>query len=130
MFVTELTRDNKKSIHEQLSKYLMTNLKPGADPAVVNDLMKVTLHVIYCQILFLTEWAGGNVFILEDDVCGSGESPQYMAPVQYFFGKCWEISNWREMVIKVTVLKLAYSLLRGITPFLYFFSSRGFSLRS
>ncbi|XP_068686798.1 dedicator of cytokinesis protein 9-like [Montipora foliosa] len=42
VFVTELTVDNTKTIHEQLSKYLMSNLKPGADPAVVNDLMKLS----------------------------------------------------------------------------------------
>ena len=42
MFITEQSLDNKKTIHEQLSKYLMTTLKPGADPAVVNDLMKVS----------------------------------------------------------------------------------------
>ena len=41
VFITEQSLDNKKTIHEQLSKYLMTTLKPGADPAVVNDLMKV-----------------------------------------------------------------------------------------
>lgn len=49
MFITEQTLDNKKTIHEQLSKYLMTTLKPGADPAVVNDLMKV-LHCYETQI--------------------------------------------------------------------------------
>jgi len=43
VFITEQSLDNKKTIHEQLSKYLMTTLKPGADPVVVNDLMKV-LH--------------------------------------------------------------------------------------
>ena len=48
MFITEQTLDNKKTIHEQLSKYLMTTLKPGADPAVVNDLMKV-LHCYEIQ---------------------------------------------------------------------------------
>ncbi|KAK2573394.1 Dedicator of cytokinesis protein 9 [Acropora cervicornis] len=42
VFVTELAVDNSKTIHEQLSKYLMTNLKPGADPVVVNDLMKLS----------------------------------------------------------------------------------------
>lgn len=41
VFVTELAVDKSKTIHEQLSKYLMTNLKPGADPAVVENLMKV-----------------------------------------------------------------------------------------
>ena len=49
MFITEQSLDNKKTIHEQLSKYLMTTLKPGADPAVVNDLMKV-LHCYKTQI--------------------------------------------------------------------------------
>ena len=47
VFVTELAHDNKKTIHEQLSKYLMTTLKPGADPVVVNDLMKVTRLFIW-----------------------------------------------------------------------------------
>lgn len=41
VFVTETTPNNSRTIHEQLSKYLMANLKPGADPAVVNDFMKV-----------------------------------------------------------------------------------------
>lgn len=49
VFITEQTLDNKKTIHEQLSKYLMTTLKPGADPVVVNDLMKV-LHCHKIQI--------------------------------------------------------------------------------
>ena len=52
VFVTELTVDNTKTIHEQLSKYLMSNLKPGADPAVVNDLMKVVWHLISFETLF------------------------------------------------------------------------------
>lgn len=47
VFVTELAVDNSKTIHEQLSKYLMTNLKPGADPVVVNDLMKVECMGLY-----------------------------------------------------------------------------------
>ncbi|XP_078379462.1 dedicator of cytokinesis protein 11-like isoform X4 [Oculina patagonica] len=42
VFITEQPLDNNKTIHEQLSKYLMTTLKPGADPAVVNDLMKLS----------------------------------------------------------------------------------------
>ncbi|XP_068686823.1 dedicator of cytokinesis protein 9-like [Montipora foliosa] len=42
VYVTELTLGNTKTIHEQLSKYLMSNLKPGADPAVANDLMKLS----------------------------------------------------------------------------------------
>lgn len=42
VFITEQSLDNKKTIHEQLSKYLMTSLKPGADPVVVNDLMKLS----------------------------------------------------------------------------------------
>ncbi|XP_073255433.1 dedicator of cytokinesis protein 11-like [Porites lutea] len=42
VFVTETTPDNSRTIHEQLSKYLMANLKPGADPAVVNDFMKLS----------------------------------------------------------------------------------------
>lgn len=47
VFVTELALDKSKTIHEQLSKYLMTNLKPGADPVVVNDLMKVECMGLY-----------------------------------------------------------------------------------
>ena len=52
MYVTELTVDNTKTIHEQLSKYLMSNLKPGADPAVANDLMKVVWRLISFETLF------------------------------------------------------------------------------
>ncbi|XP_022797946.1 dedicator of cytokinesis protein 11-like [Stylophora pistillata] len=42
VFITDQPLDNKNTIHEQLSKYLMTTLKPGADPAVVNDLMMLS----------------------------------------------------------------------------------------
>ena len=55
VFVTELAVDNRKTIHEQLSKYLMTNLKPGADPVVVNDLMKVECMGLY-QSRNLLHW--------------------------------------------------------------------------
>ena len=44
MFITEQALDNNKTIHEQLSKYLMTSLKPGADPVLVNELMTVKLR--------------------------------------------------------------------------------------
>lgn len=57
VFITEQSLDNKKTIHEQLSKYLMTTLKPGADPAVVNDLMKV-LHRYKTHIERETEREG------------------------------------------------------------------------
>lgn len=60
VFITEQSLDNKKTIHEQLSKYLMTTLKPGADPVVVNDLMKV----LYCYKTHIekeTKREGGGV---------------------------------------------------------------------
>ena len=56
VFITEQSLDNKKTIHEQLSKYLMTTLKPGADPVVVNDLMKV----LHCYETKLNRKGGGG----------------------------------------------------------------------
>ncbi|XP_048588509.1 dedicator of cytokinesis protein 9 isoform X4 [Nematostella vectensis] len=40
VFVTETVPNSSKTVHEELAKYLMVTLKPGADPAVVNNLMK------------------------------------------------------------------------------------------
>ena len=36
-----------------LSKYLMSNLKPGADPAVVKDFMKVVWRLISFETLLI-----------------------------------------------------------------------------
>lgn len=41
MFVTERVENSSKTVHEELAKTLTMNLKPGSDPAVVSDLMKV-----------------------------------------------------------------------------------------
>ena len=72
VFVTEFAPDNTKTIHEQLSKYLMTSLKPGADPAVVNNLMKVT-HLIHCHI-FLISFKNNTLKLILEPVVPSLEA--------------------------------------------------------
>lgn len=85
MFITEQSLDNKKTIHEQLSKYLMTTLKPGADPVVVNDLMKV-LHRYKTHIERETEREGEGGGVSRERGGGGGGEVLLFFPCSFVPG--------------------------------------------